>query len=57
MNQYSSLKLLILFTLIHISLFGHGVATGDQGYIQQINGINFIPFMLHNDNLWDPSPT
>jgi len=45
MNQYSSLKLLTLFTLIHISLFGHGVATGDQGYIQQINGINFIPFM------------
>ena len=45
MNQYSSLKLFILFTLIHISLFGHGVATGDQGYIQQINGINFIPFM------------
>ena len=45
MNQYSSLKLLILFSLIHISLFGHGVATGDQGYIQQINGVNFVPFM------------
>ena len=45
MNQYSSLKLLILFSLIHISLFGHGVAIGDQGYIQQINGVNFVPFM------------
>jgi len=26
-------------------LFAHGVPTGDQGYIQEINGINFIPFM------------
>jgi hypothetical protein len=26
-------------------LFAHGVPTGDQGYIQEINGVNFIPFM------------
>jgi hypothetical protein len=28
-----------------ISVFAHGVTTGDQGYIQEISGINFIPFM------------
>ena len=39
------MKNLLFFILIHISLFAHGVATGDQGYIQQINGINFVPFM------------
>ncbi|SVB48887.1 uncharacterized protein METZ01_LOCUS201741, partial [marine metagenome] len=27
-----------------IFLFAHGVTTGDQGYIQEINGVNFIPF-------------
>jgi|TARA_Y100000310_G_scaffold67801_2_gene63193 hypothetical protein len=26
-------------------LFAHGVPTGDQGYIQEINGVNFVPFM------------
>ena len=39
------MKNLLFFILIHVSLFAHGVATGDQGYIQQINGINFVPFM------------
>ena len=39
------MKNLLVFVLIHISLFAHGVATGDQGYIQQISGINFVPFM------------
>ena len=39
------MKSLLVFALIHISLFAHGVATGDQGYIQQISGINFVPFM------------
>ena len=39
------MKNLLVFVLIHILLFAHGVATGDQGYIQQINGINFVPFM------------
>ncbi|HIM82218.1 MAG TPA: HupE/UreJ family protein, partial [Nitrososphaerales archaeon] len=28
-----------------IFLFAHGVTTGDQGYIQEINGVNFVPFM------------
>jgi len=26
-------------------LFAHGVNTGDQGYIQEINGVNIIPFI------------
>ena len=33
------------FIIAPMFLFPHGVPTGDQGYIQEINGINFIPFM------------
>ena len=33
------------FIIVPMFLFAHGVPTGDQGYIQEINGINFIPFM------------
>lgn len=31
--------------LTPVLLAAHGVTTGDQGYIQEITGINFIPFM------------
>jgi len=31
--------------LLPVSLFAHGVPMGDQGYIQQINGVNIVPFM------------
>ncbi len=31
--------------LMPIVLFAHGVTTGDAGYIQEITGINFVPFM------------
>jgi len=34
-----------LFMLLPVSLFAHGVPMGDQGYIQQINGVNIVPFM------------
>ena len=34
-----------LFMLVPVFLFAHGVPMGDQGYIQQINGVNFVPFM------------
>ena len=33
------------FIIMPIFLIAHGVATGDQGYIQEINGVNFVPFM------------
>ena len=33
------------FIIAPMFLFAHGVPTGDQGYIQEINGINIIPFM------------
>ncbi|HIF82405.1 MAG TPA: HupE/UreJ family protein [Candidatus Marinimicrobia bacterium] len=33
------------FIIVPMFLFAHGVPTGDQGYIQEINGVNFIPFM------------
>jgi len=38
-------KLVWVFMLMPIFLFAHGVTTGDQGYIQEISGINFVPFM------------
>ncbi len=33
--------------IMHMPIFliAHGVTTGDQGYIQEINGVNIIPFM------------
>jgi len=34
-----------LFMLVPVSLFAHGVPMGDQGYIQQINGVHIVPFM------------
>ena len=34
-----------LFILLPVFLLAHGVPMGDQGYIQQINGVNFVPFM------------
>jgi len=30
---------------VPVFLAAHGVTTGDQGYIQEVTGINFIPFM------------
>ena len=33
------------FIIAPMFLFAHGVPTGDQGYIQEINGVNFFPFM------------
>ena len=34
-----------LFIIVPMFLFAHGVPMGDQGYIQKIYGVNFIPFM------------
>jgi hypothetical protein len=33
------------FMLMPISLMAHGVTTGDAGYIQEITGVNFVPFI------------
>ena len=33
------------FIIAPMFLFAHGVPTGDQGYIQEISGVNIIPFM------------
>ena len=42
----------LAITLLYLVLTGfvsealaHGVATGDKGYIQEITGVNLIPFM------------
>ena len=39
------MKRFLVFMQIPIILFAHGVTIGDQGYIQEINGVNFVPFM------------
>ena len=39
------MKRFLVFMQIPVILFAHGVTTGDQGYIQEINGVNFVPFM------------
>ena len=39
------MKRFLVIMHMPIFLFAHGVTTGDQGYIQEINGVNFIPFM------------
>jgi len=35
----------ILLLAITLPAAAHGIATGDKGYIQEISGINIIPFM------------
>jgi hypothetical protein len=48
--QISKLKLsksvtAMLLLLISTQVFSHGVTLGDQGYIQEITGVNIIPFI------------
>lgn len=37
--------LLLCISCAPSALFAHGVAGGDQGYIQAISGVNFVPFV------------
>ncbi len=44
----SALPLLVMLAAVAIpagSAFAHAVADGDKGYIQEITGVHFIPFM------------
>jgi hypothetical protein len=36
---------LLMLTLLSAPAFAHAVAEGDKGYIQEITGVHFIPFM------------
>ena len=36
---------ILFFIIAPMFLLAHGVPTGDQGYIQEISGVNIIPFM------------
>lgn len=36
---------LSLFLFFCVSVFAHGVAEGDKGYIQEITGVNLLPFV------------
>ena len=39
------MKRFLVFIQTPVILFAHGVTMGDQGYIQEISGVNFVPFM------------
>lgn len=41
---FYTLLSLALILLLPGELLAHGVAVGDQGYIQEINGVNLLPF-------------
>lgn len=41
---WAALVGLLCFVLFQESVLAHGVAAGDQGYIQEITGINLLPF-------------
>lgn len=43
----NSLRQKIIWGLLAMPIFllAHGVTTGDAGYIQEVTGINFVPFM------------
>jgi len=41
----SSLLALIALPLLFGTAFAHGVAEGDKGYIQEITGVNILPFI------------
>lgn len=36
---------LLIALLLSTAAFAHGVAEGDQGYVQEVSGVKFIPFM------------
>ena len=50
-RQSHSLRPWLALSLFLICLFGvtdayaHGVAEGDQGYVQEVSGVQFLPFM------------
>tara|TARA_R110001583_G_scaffold185317_1_gene345329 strand:+ start:886 stop:1617 length:732 start_codon:yes stop_codon:yes gene_type:complete len=43
-NLWAALIGLLCLVLFQESALAHGVAAGDQGYIQEITGINLLPF-------------
>ena len=45
LSAYIKLLLALFITLVSPTLFAHGVAEGDKGYIQEIYGIHVIPFI------------
>jgi hypothetical protein len=36
---------LLFFLLLSATSYAHGVAEGDKGYIQEITGVNILPFV------------
>lgn len=36
---------LLIALLLSTAAFAHGVAEGDQGYVQEVSGVKFVPFM------------
>ena len=45
LSAYIKRLLALFITLASPTLFAHGVAEGDKGYIQEIYGVHVIPFI------------
>ena len=45
MIRYFKIYFVTLFFILPAILNSHGVPTGDQGYIQEVSGVKFVPFM------------
>lgn len=45
LSAYIKRLLTLFITLASPTLFAHGVAEGDKGYIQEIYGVHVIPFI------------
>ena len=43
--RYFKIYFVTLFFILPAILNSHGVPTGDQGYIQEVSGVKFVPFM------------
>ncbi|CAN5593844.1 hypothetical protein BH20ACI3_BH20ACI3_40470 [soil metagenome] len=36
---------LVFFFLLSATSYAHGVAEGDKGYLQEVSGVNILPFV------------
>jgi len=52
LSAYIKRLLTLFITLASPTLFAHGVAEGDKGYIQEIYGVHVIPFTFWVLSIW-----
>lgn len=42
---WAFLAILLFFAVGITDAYAHGVAEGDQGYVQEVSGVQFMPFI------------